>query len=67
MPDGPGGYGRYDDDAGLISCPRAPARTTLCVARDGRLAALGLDRRCAGCLAEPADLLADLVRQIVGL
>ncbi len=54
------GYGRYDDDAQHVGCPRANSDMTPCVARDGSTACAD-DGRCVGCNEHPADLLTALV------
>jgi len=58
-----GDYGRYDDDPGHIGCPRAKSDMTPCVARDGQLAVAD-DQHCVGCNRRPADLLAELVKEV---
>jgi hypothetical protein len=55
------GYGRYDDDPEHVGCPRAHSDMTPCVARDGHLA-LADSGECVMCGANPADLLAELVK-----
>jgi hypothetical protein len=57
------GYGRYADDPTHIGCPRARTDMSACVARDGSTATLD-DATCAGCRADPADLLRDLVAHV---
>jgi len=60
---GPLGYGRYVDDPEHVGCPRARSDMTPCVARDGALAAAD-EGDCVGCREHPADLLAQLVREV---
>lgn len=57
-----GGYGRYDD--GHIGCPRAKTDMTPCIARDGDLAEDDLGM-CVGCRHSAAELLKELVSQLV--
>ena len=58
---GAGGYGRYEDDADRVGCPRAATDWAPCIARDGR-AALNDDRVCVGCGEAPRPLLGELRR-----
>lgn len=59
----PYGYERYEDDPQHVGCPRARSDMTPCVARDGGLATAD-DGKCVGCMADPADLLAELVKRV---
>lgn len=60
------GYGRYDDDAGYVGCPRAKSDMSPCIARDGHLALAGSPesgrRDCVGCGRTPASLLTELAQ-----
>lgn len=56
-------YGRYDDDASRVGCPRAKSDMTPCVARDGELAQAD-DGVCVGCGEHPAALLKALVWEV---
>jgi hypothetical protein len=56
------GYGRYNDSPEHVGCPRAKSDMTPCVARDGHTAQAD-DGVCVGCGQNPADLLAELVRE----
>jgi hypothetical protein len=57
-----GNYGTYPD--GHVGCPRAQSDMTPCVARDGSTACAD-DGTCIGCRCHPADLLTELVAQVV--
>lgn len=63
MPTGPGGY-RADTD-GRVGCPRDPAGTGPCVARDAAIAKGGV-ALCLTCSQDPADLLQALVVELFG-
>ena len=60
---GPLGYGRYNDDLEHVGCPRAKSDMTPCTARDGHLAVAD-NGGCVGCFEDPADLLAELVKEV---
>jgi hypothetical protein len=49
-----------------IVCPREKSDMTPCVSRDGRVACAD-DGLCVGCMADPAELLADLVPRYITL
>lgn len=57
-----GGYGTYPD--GHVGCPRAKSDMTPCVARDGATAADD-NGECVGCGHHAADLLTELVHELV--
>lgn len=53
-------------ERGEIVCPREKSDMTPCVSRDGRSACAN-DGLCVGCMADPAELLADLVPRYIVL
>jgi hypothetical protein len=62
MARGVAGYGRYDDDPDVVSCPWAKSDMTPCLARDGHLAQVPSAKGtvCAGCGNTLAYLYRDL-------
>lgn len=56
---GPCGYGRYDDDASYVGCPRAKSDMTPCIARDGHTA-LHDKLGCVYCDLKPGTLIREL-------